>query len=129
MSAIAARALPRGPRAPSFVNLARWLLTPFAWLEECQRRFGDAFTVSLPGMPPNVVLCDPEAVRDLFTAPVDDVRVGEIAGVLAPIMGRRSVMLLDGDAHLRARRRLLPPFRPGAVRSHGPAIQRTARAM
>jgi cytochrome P450 family 110 len=124
-----ATTLPPGPRAPSVVNLARWVWRPFDLLEECQRRYGDAFTVSLPGMPPNVVFSDPDATRDLFTAPVDDVRVGEIAGVLAPILGRRSVMLIDGEAHRRERRRMLPPFRAHAVRTYGPAIQRAAREM
>src|SRR4051812_47833624 len=101
-------ALPPGPRAPSIVNLARWVLQPFAMLDDCARRYGEYFTVKLPGMPPNVVFTDPAAVRDLFTAPPDDAGVGEIAGILEPVMGARSVMLLDGKAHQRERRRMLP---------------------
>jgi cytochrome P450 len=80
-------------------------------------------------MPPNVVFTDPAAVRDLFTAPPDDAVVGEIAGVLEPIMGSRSVMLIDGEAHRRERRRMLPPFRGNCIRTYGAPIQDAARAM
>jgi cytochrome P450 family 110 len=121
--------LPPGPSGPSIVNLARWVLQPFAMLEACAREYGDYFTVELPGMPRNVVFTDPAAVRDLFTASPEDAAVGEIAGILAPVMGARSVMLIDGKAHQRERRRMLPPFRGNCIRSYGTTIQHAARAM
>lgn len=122
------RSLPPGPRTPSIVNLGRWVARPFDFLEECEQRYGDYFTVNLPGMPPNVVFSDPEAVRDLFTAPVDDARVQPIAGVLEPVMGEHSVMLLDAEPHQRQRRRMLPPFRGSALQSYEPSIRANARA-
>ncbi len=121
-----ANELPPGPTHPPFVSLARWIARPLPMLEECERRYGDFFTVRLPKMPPNVVFTDPDAVRDLFTAPVDDVRVGEIAGVLRPVMGERSVMLLDGEAHRHQRRRMMPPFRPNAIATYGESIRAAA---
>jgi cytochrome P450 family 110 len=121
--------LPPGPSAPAVVNLARWVGRPFEYLEDCTARYGDYFTVHLPAMPPNVVFSDPVAVRDLFTAPVDEVTVAEIAGVLKPVMGARSVMMIDGEPHRRERRRMMPPFRGGSVRTYGPTISESARAM
>jgi cytochrome P450 len=121
--------LPPGPRTPSFVNLARWVLRPFEMLDDCARRYGDYFTVRLPGMAPNVVFTDPAAVRDLFTAAPEDAVVGDIAGVLEPVMGARSVMLLDGAAHQRERRRMLPPFRGNCIKTYGATIRDASRAM
>ena len=45
-------------------------------LEECQRRYGDAFTLRLAGLPPIVILSDPAAVRQVFTGDPDKLRSG-----------------------------------------------------
>src|SRR5262249_19665529 len=80
--------------------------------------------VRLPGMPPNVVFSDPRAVRDLFTAPPDDVRLGEISKLLKPVMGENSVMLMDGARHLRERKLRLPPSHGERMRGYGALMQR-----
>ena len=36
--------------------------------------------------------------------------------MLRPLLGAHSVIVLDGDEHLRVRRALLPPFHGAAVR-------------
>ena len=43
--------LPPGPSEPPVVQTARWLLRPISFLESCRRRFGDAFSVTLPRLP------------------------------------------------------------------------------
>jgi cytochrome P450 len=59
-----------------------------------------------------------EDVKAVFTGDPDTFRAGEANGVyLAPVMGERSVLILDGDEHLEQRRRMLPPF-------HGESVQR-----
>jgi cytochrome P450 len=57
-----------------------------------------------------VILSDPADIKELFTAPADAVHPGEGASILAPIVGRNSVILLDEKAHLSQRRLLLPAF-------------------
>ena len=56
-------------------------------------------------------LSDPADARELFTAPPDVLHPGEGAGLLEPIVGPNSVILLDEDAHLEQRRLLLPALR------------------
>ena len=82
---------------------------PTASLERL-RRYGKQVTVKLPFQPPFVILSDPDEIKELFTSPADAVHPGEGASILAPIVGRNSVILLDEQAHLSQRRLLLPAF-------------------
>ncbi|MGI9185880.1 MAG: cytochrome P450 [Solirubrobacteraceae bacterium] len=103
------QSLPPGPRVPSVVQLLGTWTRPTAALEGL-RRYGKRVTVKLPFQPPFVILSDPADIKELFTAPADAVHPGEGASILAPIVGRNSVILLDEGAHLSQRRLLLPAF-------------------
>ena len=59
---------------------------------------------------------DPALVKQLFQGSGEQLHAGEANALLGPIVGERSVLLLDGRQHLRHRRLLLPPF-------HGPRMQ------
>jgi cytochrome P450 len=102
--------LPPGPPWPPVVQAVAFWTRPLAMLERCRARLGTPFTVRLPGTPPFVMLTDPAAVRQVFTASPDVLHPGEGARVLEPIVGRNSVILLDGDAHLEQRKLMLPAF-------------------
>jgi cytochrome P450 len=108
--------LPPGPRVPSGLQLLGTWTRPTATLERL-RRYGRRVTVQLPFQPPFVILSDPADIKALFTAPADAVHPGEGASILAPIVGRNSVILLDEEIHLAQRRLLLPAF-------HGERMQR-----
>jgi cytochrome P450 len=115
-------ALPPGPRLPSVVQTLGWWSRPTAFLERLRAHFGTRFTIRLVGQPPFVVLSDPEDVRALFTAAPDVLHPGEGARLLEPIVGARSVILLDGDPHMEQRRLMLPAF-------HGDRMQRLTGLM
>ena len=60
--------LPPGPRDPPVLQTLRWLIRPIAFLEDCRRRYGDAFSVQLLGFEtPLVMVSSPEAIRALYT--------------------------------------------------------------
>ncbi len=80
-----------------------------AFAVQQRARFGDAFTVRIEPRP-WVMLADPDAVRDLFTAGPDVAHAGEANEILRPILGSHSILLLDEGEHLRQRRLMLPPF-------------------
>ncbi|HEY5188982.1 MAG TPA: cytochrome P450, partial [Solirubrobacteraceae bacterium] len=101
--------LPPGPRVPSVIQLIGAWKRPTATIERL-RRYGTRVTVKLPFQPPFVILSDPAEIKELFTAPADAVHPGEGASILAPLVGRNSVILLDEQAHLSQRRLLLPAF-------------------
>src|SRR2546427_411281 len=56
--------LPPGPASPPLVQALDWVRRPLPLLEECQRRFGDVFTLRLAGTPPIVLLSDPGPIRE-----------------------------------------------------------------
>jgi cytochrome P450 len=57
-----------------------------------------------------VMLFDPALVRQVFQGPHEGLNAGEANQLLGPILGRRSVLVLDGAEHLRHRKLMLPPF-------------------
>ena len=56
------------------------------------------------------MLTTPEEIKGIFTAPPDVLHPGEGARTLEPIVGRNSVILLDGDSHMEQRKLMLPAF-------------------
>jgi cytochrome P450 len=102
--------LPPGPRTPSFIQGLAWWNRPTAWMERLRRKYGNRYTIRLPGQPPFVMLSDPEELKQLFTAPPDVLHPGEGARILEPIVGPYSVILLDEEPHLEQRKLLLPAF-------------------
>jgi cytochrome P450 len=109
--AVGSPRLPAGPSYGPTLQTLGWLARPIPLLERCRRTFGTRFTLRLHGYAPFVILSDPDEARELFSAPPDTVRAGAAARVLEPLVGRRSVMLLERDEHLAARKLTLGAFR------------------
>lgn len=102
--------LPPGPSAPEPIQTLRWVRDPVGLFEECRRRYGKTFTLRLGVGSPIVCLTDPADVKELFAAPPDVLHPGEGGRILEPILGSRSVLVLDEDEHLEQRRLMLPAF-------------------
>src|SRR6185312_9727251 len=115
--------LPPGPTQPPIVQTLHWLLRPISFLESCRRRFGDAFSVSFLGFQtPMVMLSDPEAIRALYTVPGHTLPPGRTVA-LQPIMGSRSLLLLEGREHLARRKLMLPPFHGARMRAYEATVR------
>jgi cytochrome P450 len=110
--------LPPGPNFSSLTFTWKWLRDPFRLLDDCARRFGETFTLRLPGFPPTVVFSDPAAVKEIFADDGTGMHAGEMAKPLAVFLGSSSVLLLDGPEHMRHRKLLLPPFRGERMQSY-----------
>ena len=115
-------ALPAGPPWPTLVQTLAWMTRPKPFLRRCRDRYGDMFTVQLRSGENFVMLADPDVVKEVFTGSPEIFRAGEGNRVLLPVLGRHSVLLLDGKQHLRQRKLLLPPF-------HGERMQRYREIM
>jgi cytochrome P450 len=114
-------ALPAGPRIPTTLQGAIWALRPLDFLDRCAKRYGEIFTLRIRNERPWVLLSNPEHVKQVFTT--DSARVGagaaEANPLLEPLLGPRSVMLLDEPQHLGDRKRLLPSFHGQRMRDYG----------
>ena len=120
--------LPPGPNAPPLVQTAHWLFAPVDFMESCERRYGDAFSVRFAGFRrPMVMLSSPVAIAALYTQPEQLLPPGRVLS-LRPIMGPQSVLLLEGEAHLQRRRLMLPPFHGERMRAYEEAMREIAAA-
>jgi cytochrome P450 len=114
--------LPAGPSNAPLAQTLEWVRRPLSFLEECQRSYGDPFTLRLAGMPPMVMLGDPAAVRQVFTGDPDVLRSGEANAFLSAALGAGSLLVLDGARHMRERKLMLPPFHGERMRRYGDLI-------
>ena len=121
--------LPPGPSTPSAVQTWEWLARPTTLLRRCAARYGEPFTLRTAWTDaPMVVVSDPAAVRAVFTAPVDVAVGGASSTFLEPFVGPSSILVLDGAAHLRQRKLMLPPFHGDRMRAHRELIAGLAAA-
>lgn len=114
--------LPPGSPLPAVAQIAQFTFRPLPYFEECLARYGDPFTVDMGPVGTYVGVVSPELIKQVFTADPDALRAGEANVILEPVVGRHSVLLLDGPRHLRQRRLLLPPL-------HGERMQTYSRIM
>jgi len=110
--------LPPGPRLPAQLQFAEWVVRPWRVLDRNHRRYGDVFTLRLgPRIGTFVPVADPKLIEQIFRGDPRTFHAGEGNRVLRPLLGPRSLLLLDEDEHLRERRLLLPPFHGRALAS------------
>src|SRR5439155_3283156 len=119
--------LPPGTRALALVNGARFTRGPLDTLAAWHARYGDIFTVSITGFGTGVYVVDPDEIRKLVTGDQTDLHAGEANAFLTPVLGPRSVLVLDGPEHMRQRKLLLPPFRGSRVNAFRDVIGDVAR--
>jgi cytochrome P450 len=93
------------------------------FLEACRRRYGDVVTLGTLFDSRFVMVFDPALIKELFQGSGEQLHAGEANSLLGPLLGERSVLLLDGAEHLRHRRLMLPPFHGERMRAYGEAIR------
>ncbi len=122
--------LPPGPRLPSELQALGWALRPLPFMASCRERYGDIFTLRVRRGRPWVFLSDPEDVGRVLTIAPELVRAGagEANPLLGPLLGPRSVMLLDEPEHMTHRRFMLPSFHGERMRAYGEMMVEVARA-
>jgi len=118
------RELPPGPSAPAIIQTFRYVFRPLTSGAAYARRFGDCFTLRVLGNRPIVVFTDPEAIKDIFSGDPEIFSLGEATtDLLEPILGRNSILVLDGERHLRERRLMLPPFHGERMKAYGEVMR------
>ena len=107
---------------PKAASTLYWLRRPFAYMDQCVKRFGEPFNVGLLGFPRLVMVHQPETVKAIFADDGATFAAGKFNQTLSALLGESSVLMLDGAEHMRHRKLLLPPF-------HGERMQRYGQAM
>jgi len=118
---------PELPRSPLWQTLA-WSFRPLAFMARGRAEIGDAFSVSFVGFErPMVLISDPVAVKALYTERRNGLPPGR-SFQLEPVLGARSVLLLEGEEHIARRRLMLPPFHGERMRSYEGIVEQIVTA-
>jgi cytochrome P450 len=114
---------------PSSLQAFGWALRPLPFMERGRERYGDTFTLRIRRGRPWVFLSNPEDVGKVLTISPELVRAGagEANPLLGPLLGPRSVMLLDEPEHMTHRRFILPSFHGERMRGYGEMMVEVAR--
>ena len=100
------------------MQTAGFIFQPARFVEWSRRRYGDVVTFRSLFDSCFVMVFDPDLTKKVFRGPPSQLRAGEANAVLGPVLGPRSLLLLDGEEHLRERKLLLPPFHGERMRAY-----------
>ncbi len=116
--------LPPGPKLPALLQTLKIITQPIPFLTDCQRRYGDSFTLRVLGVnsPPVVFLSHPTALQAIFTNQSDHFELGKITHVFRPLVGDQSLIMQDGDRHSHYRQMLMPALHGEQLYSYGQLI-------
>src|SRR5262245_51221062 len=112
--------LPPEVSSPPLVQTLRWAFRPLPFMQECRERYGDNFAVKFLGFErPMTMISDPAAIKALYTERSHGLPPGREV-FLEPVLGSRSLLLLEGADHPGHRKLMLAGLHGGRVRSHEP---------
>ncbi|RJQ68868.1 cytochrome P450 [Pseudonocardiaceae bacterium YIM PH 21723] len=102
------------------------------WLRERLRRYGDIVRLKVNNggglsAKPFVMVNRPEHVQQIFSGSPSVLYAGVTNSLVKPILGEKSLLLLDDVDHARAKRLLLPAFTAAALRGYEPMVRGLAK--
>jgi cytochrome P450 family 110 len=112
--------LPDGPTTWPLMQSIQVALQPFEFTDHNVHQFGDPYTSHLLGFPPTVIFGNPQAFEEIFATQQSAFDVNNF--YLEPLLGKQSVLLLNGNAHQRHRKLLMPPFHGERMKAYGDSI-------
>jgi cytochrome P450 len=108
--------LPPSPDLSALTQTIRFFKDPFTLTSQCRRELGDLFSLRLLGMGTWVFATEPGHIKEMFKAPPDVLVSGEInAAMLGFMLGKEATFSMDGDAHMKRRKLMLPFFNGKAM--------------
>lgn len=113
--------LPPTVKAPALVGMIEALLDQFGTLERYQKKYGEIFYSPKSFLlPPYVMFSNPQGIERVFTADPNIFEVNTQSTVpVRALLGDNSLVLLDGVAHRRQRKLLMPPFHGKRMKGYG----------
>lgn len=114
--------LPPNPSVPRWLQTIRGLFWPMKYLEKTAKEYGDIYLADFAGFPTQVIVSNPQAIQEIFTADANLFESGPSSNLMRPLLGDNSLLLHDGEYHQRQRKLLLPPFHGERMKAYGQII-------
>jgi cytochrome P450 family 135 len=92
-----------------------------------QQRYGDIFRTNDAIAGEVFHIAKRDLIEQLFKSKPADYHVGEPRQVMEPVVGPTSILLLDGERHMRMRKLMLPPFHGEAISHYADLIEQITR--
>ena len=102
----------------------RWLVDPYRLLDDALARHGPTFRIRLPVLGDVLMTGDPRLTAEI--AHHKDLDGGIGVAALGALLGRRSLIVLQGEAHAARHRLIAPLFRGDSLHDYDePTVRRT----
>ena len=112
-----------GPRYPRLLQLWLGVVRPVETRLAVKKRYGPIFRSNDAIAGEIFHIADRDLIEQIFKWKPAEYNVGEPREVMEPVTGPSSVLLLDGERHLRMRKLMLPPFHGEAIAHYADVIE------
>jgi cytochrome P450 family 110 len=121
--------LPNSLTTPAFFQRWQWVANPVGYMEKAAQEYPDFFSASILGLGDKMIFVHhPQVIQDIltndrkkFTAP------GTYNGILEPLTGNYSVIMLNGENHRKRRQLVMPSFHGERMKAYGDLIVNLAK--
>jgi cytochrome P450 family 110 len=111
-------------KSPAFFQKLQWVINPVGYMENSADEYPDIFSANIFSSGNRLLFVNhPQAIQEIltndrkkFTAP------GEYNGILRPLIGDYSVIMLDGENHRKRRQLVMPSFHGERMKAYGDLI-------
>jgi cytochrome P450 len=117
-----------GPRLPRLLQSWLGVVRPVEARLAVRKRYGPVFRSNDAIAGELVHVADRALVEQMFKWKPAQYNVAEPREVMEPVTGPSSILLLDGERHLRIRKLMLPPFHGEAIAQYTDVIKQIADA-
>jgi cytochrome P450 len=113
-----------GPKTLPFLQQVQWVSQPLTYMDTCFQRYGDIFNTGIVNKPNELVFVShPQGIQELLTHDTQEFEApGRVNGILKPLLGGKSLILLEGQDHRQQRKLLMPPFHGERMWNYGQLI-------
>jgi cytochrome P450 len=112
-----------GPRLPRPIQSWLGVARPIEARLEMRRRYGPMFRTHDAIAGEVIHVADRQLIEQMFKWKPAQYNVGEPRQLMEAVTGPTSILLLDGDRHLRMRKLILPPFHGEAIEHYAALIE------
>lgn len=110
-------------KTPKFIQQIQSTLKPLEFLDDCAKNYGDLFFTNSFGDLETLVVSHPQDLQKLFN-PKNKIldAPGAANKIFEPQLGANSLIVQDGERHLRQRKLIMPPFHGEQMLTYGQQI-------
>jgi cytochrome P450 family 135 len=115
-----------GPHLPRPLQSLIGVIRPFESRIALRNRYGPVFATNDVIVGRMFHIADRALIEQMFKWKPGQYNVGEPRQVMEPVTGPSSILLLDGERHMRMRKLMLPPFHGEAIARYADLIEQIA---